>query len=162
MIVVSDTSPIANLIQIGRLELLREVFQEVLVPPVVYEEVMELDNFGIDLSDFKQANWIKHHIVHDESMINQLLTELDPGESQAIVLAQEVSADWILIDERVGTKIAENLGLHPIGLVGVLIKAKQKGLLDAVVPVVQEMREIAGFWIGDKFLERIKKDLGEN
>jgi predicted nucleic acid-binding protein len=161
MIVVSDTSPIANLIQIGRLELLGEVFQEVLIPPVVYEEIMQLGNFGIDLSDFKQANWIKTQSIRDENKINDLLGDLDAGESQAIVLAQEVSADWILIDERAGTKIAESLGLHPIGLVGVLIKAKQRELIEAVVPVILELREIAGFWIGDKFLARMKNELGE-
>ena len=161
MIVVSDTSPIGNLIQIGRLELLREVFQEVLVPPVVSEEIMELCNFGIDLSAFTQASWIRIQAVGDYTKINDLLVDLDAGESQAIALAQELSADWILMDERAGTKIAENLGLHPIGLVGVLIKAKEKRLIDAVAPIILELREKAGFWMSDKFLARIKNELGE-
>ena len=161
MIVVSDTSPIGNLIQVGRLELLCEVFQEVLIPPVVFQEVMELVNFGIDLSEFKQADWIKTLSIGDNRRVSELMRELDAGESQAIILAQEVAADWILIDERAGTKIAENLGLHPIGLVGVLIKAKEKRLIEAVTSVVLELRETAGFWISDKFLARIKNELGE-
>ena len=161
MIVVSDTSPVANLIQIGKLELLRGVFQEVLVPPVVFEEIMELSHFGIDLSDFNQASWIRTHAVYDDSKVKDLMRELDAGESHAIALAQEVAADWILIDERAGTKIAENLGLHPIGLVGVLIKAKEKKLIGAVIPAVLELRGKAGFWISDKFLARIKNELGE-
>lgn len=161
MIVVSDTSPIANLIQIKKLDILGQVFQEVLIPPIVYGEIMELSNFGIDLTDFTEAKWIKTQIVRNENMVNDLLDELDPGESQAIVLAQEVSADWILIDERAGTKAAENLGLHPIGLVGVLIRAKQKGLIDNVIPIILELRTKAGFWISDRFLERIKISLGE-
>ncbi|MBV6441171.1 MAG: DUF3368 domain-containing protein [Haliscomenobacteraceae bacterium CHB4] len=161
MIVVSDTSPIANLIQVGRLDMLREVFQEVLVPPVVFEEIMELSHFGIDLAEFKQAAWIKTHPVNDIGKVRNLMRELDAGESNAIVLAQEVVADWILMDERAGTKIAESMGLHPIGLVGVLIKAKEKKLIEEVIPVVLELRETAGFWISDKFLSRIKHELGE-
>lgn len=161
MIVVSDTSPIANLIQIGRLELLYEVFQEVLVPQVVFAEIMELSHFGVDLTDFKQASWIKTQPVRDIGKVQHLMRELDAGESNAIVLAQEISADWILMDERAGTKVAESMGLHPIGLVGVLIKAKEKGLIEGVTPVVLELREKAGFWISDKFLAQIKNELGE-
>lgn len=161
MIVVSDTSPIANLIQIGKLELLRDIFQEVLIPTVVYEEVLALRNFGFDLSEFEHSTWIKALEIHDTLRAEQLMNELDAGESNAIVLAQEVAADWILIDERAGTRVAEKMGLHPIGLIGVLIKAKEKKLIEAVLPIVLELREKAGFWIGDKFLTRIKQDLGE-
>ena len=161
MIVVSDTSPISNLIQIGRLDLLHEVFGEVLIPPMVQEEILELANFGIDLKAFLKSEWITTRSLRDPSKTTPLLADLDEGESEAIALAKEVAADWILIDERAGTKIAEDLGLHPIGVVGMLIKAKEKGLISLVVPVVEELRATAGFWISDKFLGKIRRDLGE-
>ena len=161
MIVVSDTSPISNLIQVGRLELLHDVFGEVLIPPIVAAEILELGHFEIELNEFLKATWLHTQKVEDESTIAALLVDLDEGESEAIALAKEVSADWILMDERAGTKKAEELGLRPIGLVGVLIKAKEKGLIPSVVPVVLELREIAGFWISDRFLERIRRELKE-
>lgn len=161
MIVVSDTSPISNLIQIGRLDLLNEVFGEVLIPSKVQEEILELRNFGIDLKAFLASDWIKVQALRNRSMIKDLLKDLDEGESEAILLAQEVSADWILMDERAGTKIAENLGLHPIGVIGMLIKAKELGLISSVVSVIEELRVTAGFWVSDKFLIKIKKDLEE-
>lgn len=77
------------------------------------------------------------------------------------MLAQEVSADWILIDERAGTKIAESWGLHPIGVIGMLIKAKELKLITSVIAVIEELRTIAGFWVSDNFLFKIKQDLGE-
>jgi len=161
MIVVSDTSPISNLIQIGKLDLLRDIFGEVMIPPIVQEEILELVSFGIDLKMFIAADWLSVHSVRDQSKITALLTDLDEGESEAIVLAQELSAEWILMDERAGTKIAEGLGLHPIGIIGVLIKAKEKGLITNVASVVEDLRTKAGFWVTDKLLMKIKKELGE-
>ena len=161
MIVVSDTSPISNLIQIGKVDLLNKVFGDVLIPPTVQDEILALESFGIDLKTFLTADWIKVQAIQDQSKVITLLIDLDEGESEAIVLAQEVSADWILMDERAGTKIAEGLGLHPIGVIGVLIKAKEKGIIPSVVAVIEELRTTAGFWVTDKFLLKIKNELGE-
>lgn len=161
MIVVSDTSPISNLVQIGKLSLLNKVFGEVLIPPIVQQEILALEQFGIDLKDIQNADWIKVHSIRDQNRVKPLLIDLDEGESEAIILAQEVSADWILIDERAVTKIAQELGLQPIGVIGVLIKAKEKGFISSVIEVIEELREVAGFWISDKFLMRMKNELGE-
>jgi predicted nucleic acid-binding protein len=59
MIVVSDTSPISNLLQIGQLRLLKSLFEEVIIPSSVDNEVNNLINFGIDLTECKSAQWIK-------------------------------------------------------------------------------------------------------
>ncbi len=80
MIVVSDTSPISNLIQIGKLDLLRDIFGEVIIPPIVQEEILELVSFGIDLKMFIAADWLSVHSVRDQSKITALLTDLDEGE----------------------------------------------------------------------------------
>lgn len=141
MIVVSDTSPISNLIQVGKLDLLHEVFGEVLIPPKVHKEILELRNFGIDLKAFLGSDWIHVRAVLEQSQLGGLMNDLDEGELEAIQLAKEVSADWILMDERAGTKIAEILGLHPIGVIGMLIKAKEKRLIPLVIPVIEELRQ---------------------
>ncbi len=157
MIVVSDTSPIANLLQINRLSLLQKIFSAVIVPPAVFREILVLEQFGIDLSEFKQIDWIQVQQPMETIAVNALRKDLDEGEAEAIILASELHADWILIDERQGTKIAEKYGLHSIGLIGILIKAKEKGCLDAVIPVVEELRDKAGFWISDHFMNRIRE-----
>ena len=157
MIVVSDTSPIANLLLVNKLTLLHEIFSNVIIPPAVYREILALEQFGIDLDEFKQINWIEVQQPMESADVEALRKDLDAGESEAIVLALELQADWILLDERQGTKIAETFGLHPIGIVGILIKAKEKKLIDAVIPVIEELRSKAGFWISDRFLVRIKE-----
>lgn len=161
MIVVSDTSPIGNLLQIGMLHLLEAVFTKVIVPPTVHQEVLELQSFQIDINAYKIANWIVIQRLTSLGGIDTLLETLDQGESEAILLAKEIHADWILIDERAGTKKAEEMGLQPIGLIGVLIKAKEKGLINKVTPLIEAMRVEAGFWISNRFLEKIKTELNE-
>lgn len=161
MIVVSDTSPIANLLQIGQLSLLEAIFNEVIIPPAVQSELLELQRFQIDLTELNAAIWIRVQALHSREGMSELLEVLDEGESEAILLAQEINADWILMDERTCTQKAEAMGLRPIGLVGVLIKAKEKGLIPQVTPVIEEMRTKVGFWISDKFLASIKQILNE-
>lgn len=161
MIVVSDTSPIANLLLVNKLTLLHEIFSNVIISPTVYREILALEQFGVDLTEFKQINWIQVQQPVKSADVEALRKDLDTGESEAIILALELQADWILLDERQGTKIAETFGLHPIGLVGILIKAKQQKLINAVIPVIEELRRKAGFWISDSFLSRIKELVNE-
>ncbi|MBK8965716.1 MAG: DUF3368 domain-containing protein [Saprospiraceae bacterium] len=161
MIVVSDTSPVSNLLQIEKLDLLRDIFGEVIIPPAVLLEIRALEHFGIDLSSFSTSDWIRVEQPKASEAVAGLRHNLDAGESEAIVLAVEMQADWILLDERQATKIAEEKGLHPIGLIGILIKAKEKGLIPAVVPLVEELRHKAGFWITDHLLARIRELVSE-
>lgn len=65
------------------------------------------------------------------------------------------------MDERKGTKKAQELGLHPIGLVGVLIKAKEKGLISQVMPVLSDLKERAGFWLNESLISQIRSELDE-
>lgn len=156
MLVVSDTSPLSNLLLINRLTLLRDVYQSIIVPPKVHSEMLALTKFGEDISGYLQANWIEIKAPFDVSLIQSLLKNLDEGEAEAIVLAKELHADYLLIDERKGWKIADGMGIASIGLIGVLLRAKNEGFLPAVMPVVDELRSVAEFWIKDSFYEEIR------
>ncbi|MCU0348462.1 MAG: DUF3368 domain-containing protein [Saprospiraceae bacterium] len=156
MLIVSDTSPISNLILIGRLSLLREMYQVVVVPPKVHAEVLALEDFGEDISAYTTAEWFEIKAPEDVALVQQLLEKLDEGEAEAIALAKELSADFLLIDERRGWKIADEMGISSIGLIGILLKAKKAGLIDAVMDVVDELRNKAEFWIKESFYEQIK------
>ncbi len=151
MIVVSDTSAITSLAAVGYLFLLNELFGTVIIPEAVYDEL-----FGPPVSagaeEATSYNWIQVKSVTD-SKVNRLLAvslqdELDKGESEAILLALELKADLMLMDERLGRAAAKRVGLRVTGVVGVLLKAKEQGLINQVRPVLNNLRTEAGFRIG--------------
>ena len=162
MIVVSDTSPISNLIIIGRLDILRSVFSEVLLPPSVDAEVRALIQFGFELNTYTNANWIKVIEPTDSEKVASLRISLDDGEAEAIALALEVDCDLLLMDERIGTAIARQEGLQTVGLIGVLIKAKEMRVVDRVSDILNELRDQAGFWIDKDLEKRIRITLNED
>ena len=161
MIIVSDTSPIANLIQIGALNLLHQLFGRVIIPPTVEREILALKKFGVDLTAFENSSWIEIISPIDIPLLNQIKNDLDEGESEAIVVAKELHADYILIDERLGTKKAQEIGLQTVGLLGVLIKAKNENHIEKVKPILDALIDNAGFWIGLKLYNSVLSSVGE-
>lgn len=131
MIVVSVTSPIAA---IGRLDLLHSLFGTVVIARAVV--------------DPKKAPWLTVRSVKRRNLVAASSADLDAGEAEAIALAADVKADLILMDERRGRRYAARLGLRPLGLLGVLIKAKRDGVVTAVKPILDDLISKAGFWIG--------------
>ena len=155
MIVVSDTSPVLNLSAIGRLELLRNLYGTVVIPPMVAQELKH------NQFDPEATKWMVIQAPKDCEAVQVLHDMLDPGESEAIVLAQELRADLLLIDERRGWKIATERLLPSTGLLGVLAEAKKKGLIEMCRPILDEMTKSAGFWIGKELRAKYLASLGE-
>jgi predicted nucleic acid-binding protein len=155
LIVVSDTSPILNLAAIGRADLLAEVYGTVLIPPAV---ATELRRHGFQTPG---AGWLEVKPLGDEALVRRLRANLDAGESEAIALALEQRADRLLIDERRGRKIACAAGLSVVGLLGVLAEAKDRGLIRLCKPLLDEIIEEAGFWIGATLYRRFLDEMGE-
>ena len=149
MIVVSNTSPIIALAGIRQLDLLRAVHGEILVPDAVFDEITVAGAGQPGAREVAAAEWIKRRPALDAPLVNALSLELDAGEAQAIALAVEVRADLILLDERRGRRAAQRLGLTIAGTLGVLIAAKDRGVLAHVRPMLDALRADAGFWIGD-------------
>jgi predicted nucleic acid-binding protein len=86
---------------------------------------------------------------------------LDAGETEALALALDVHANAVLIDERLGRRIAAALGLHPTGVLGCLVLAKRNGYLPAVAPIVAELQSIAGCWFDDALIAAVLRAAGE-
>ena len=126
MIVVSDTSPLNYLILIDCVHVLPALFGEVFVPPVVLDELGHADspelirNWGA-----KPPTWL---IVQAPKHLDSSL-QLNPGESQAIALAQELHADRLLMDETAGRAVATGRGLQVTGTLGVIEAAARRGLI---------------------------------
>lgn len=160
MIVVSDTSAILNLAVIGRLELLQALYQTILIPQAVYLEITA-DALLPGATDVSNAKWITVRQVTNTVAVMALQTELDAGEAEAIILADEVKADWLLMDEALGRNVAQRFGLRFIGLLGVLLQAKRAGLVTEVKVVLDELQTRAGFWISRDLYTRILQQAGE-
>lgn len=147
MIVVSDASPLIALARIERLELLRSLFGRLIIPNAVWRELVLSGDDKAGNKALLQADWVETHSVSDDTLTNLLRHDLGAGESEAIVLAKELGADFLLIDERLGRSAAKNLGIKTVGLIGALIEARRRGLLPDAPLIANELREKAGFWI---------------
>ena len=158
MVIISDTSPITNLIKIGKLYILELLFTEIIIPVKVYEELANYENQKEIIS---QCAWIKVKKVQQTDLVQQLANFLDDGEAEAIALANELNARFLIIDERKGRQYAEKYGLKIIGLLGILIRAKQKGHIDFLKPILTELENDIGFRMSKSLLERVLREAGE-
>ncbi|MBK9488243.1 MAG: DUF3368 domain-containing protein [Haliscomenobacter sp.] len=136
MIVISDTSPITNLIQIDCLDLLNVVFGKIIIPQTVYNELCELAEQKKILDD---QDWISVVSAENRLAITQLETQLDKGEAEAIALAMELQPDFLIIDELKGRTIAEEMGIKIVGLLGTLLKAKELGYISELKPKLEQL-----------------------
>lgn len=161
MIVVSDSSPLIALSAVGRLELLKDLFGTVLIPEAVYAEVARTGAGLPGEREVGEADWITVRPVGNAGLVRVLGLDLDPGESEAIVLAMESGADLLLVDERKARRVASQLGLNVVGTIGLLVLAKQKGLLTAIRPVLDGLGTQAGFRIGTKVYDQALRLAGE-
>ncbi|MBE9050795.1 hypothetical protein IQ243_10290 [Nostocales cyanobacterium LEGE 11386] len=100
MPIVSNTSPITNLAAIGKLHLLEQIYGEVIISSAVFQELTVWGDSIPGAQEVKTLNWIQVQPIKNISFVESLKTKLDPGESSAIVLALELNADWLIIDEQ--------------------------------------------------------------
>ena len=112
MIVISDTSAITNLAAIQHLQLLSQLYNQVIIPEAVYRELADIDPPVPGTLEVQSASWLEVRQVVNSEVVEHLQSEvsLDPGESEAIALALELNADLLLIDERRGRAEADRLG----------------------------------------------------
>jgi predicted nucleic acid-binding protein len=157
MPIVSNTSPILNLAIVGQLELLRQQFGQLQIPPAVLDELkIDEDRPGAHpIQVAITAGWIQVQPVSNQSLVQLLMQTLDGGEAEAISLALELQSEWTLLDERDGRKVAKSLGLQVTGVLGILLRAKESGELPSLQPVLEELTQNAGFRIAPELLARI-------
>jgi len=113
MLVISDTSTITNLAKVDSLDLLKHLFNEITIPQKVYDELI---NYELNKDVIKKSNWIKVKKVTPSKALEELKIILDEGEAEAIILAKELQASYLIIDELKGRKVAEQLGIKITGL----------------------------------------------
>jgi predicted nucleic acid-binding protein len=161
MHVVSNSSPLINLARIGRLTLLRELFGVLIVPDAVWQEVVVEGAGQPGADEVRAAEWIQRQAVMNTQLVQALQQDLDAGEAEAIALSLELGADLLLMDENLGRQTARHLGLRYIGLIGALVMAKRRGLISAVKPHLDMLRDIAGFRVDAALYDHVLKDQSE-
>ena len=139
MIVVSDTTALTSLLQVGQIQLLKALYSEVLIPPAVHSELLAYHDV---LPDFVRVS-----APVCTADLKELEVRLDKGEVEAIALARELKADFLIIDERDGRQTADRLGIRCIGLVGVLLMAKNAGHISVLENVLDQLEQVAGFYL---------------
>ena len=158
--IISNASPLIALSNIGQLELLEELFQKIIIPKAVYQEVVQEGKSRPGAVEVKKAvnKWIEVKEVKNSDEVKTLRALLDYGEAEVIVLAQEIKADLLILDNREPRLFAKHLGFQLIGTIGVLILAYEKGFLKNPLEKIFELRE-KGFYISDRLLREIVKQL---
>ncbi len=160
MIVVANAGPLIALAQIGHFTLLQLLYGELYIPPAVRHEVVALGQGRPGAAEVDVASWI-HVVEVREAMAVQLLRDrLDAGESEAIVLAMEMNAYLLLMDESRGRRVAEARGLTKTGTMGTLIVAKKRGLISAITPLWDRLLA-AGFRMSDELYQAARTLAGE-
>ena len=155
MIVVSNTTPLIGLASIGRFDLLRQLFGEVYIPKAVYDEaVIAGREKGGAKKETSEATWIRTIEVQDRLAVEVLLDELDVGEAETIVLARELHADWVLMDEKKGRRKLAQLEIRVLGTLGILLKAKEIGFMESIRKDLEGLRE-KGFSISQSVVDAV-------
>ncbi len=153
MIVVSDTSPITNLTAIRQLDLLQRLYNRIMIPVAVYDEMVNVGKPVPGSTEVKTLPWIQTQAVVDRqrvTTIQESQEKIDLGEAEAIALALELKADLLLMDERRGRIVATNYSLQVTGLLGVIVQAKQNNLIQSVKPLLDQLIKQASFRVSDQ------------
>lgn len=161
MIVVSNSSPLIALSIADSLDLLRALYVTIHIPEAVYHEVV-IRGAGLPgATAIANTPWIVQQPIANQQNLAQLLSAgLDKGESEAIVLASELSAGLLILDESHARAVARQRGLQVTGTIGVLIAAKNVGMVAAIKPLLAQL-SAGGFYISPQIIVHALQLAGE-
>ena len=129
-LIISDTSCVITLSNIGELDLLRLLYKKIVTTPEIAAE------FGESLPD-----WVEVISVSDKAKLELLEIQVDKGEASAIALALESENSFLILDDYKARKLAHTLKLDHTGTIGVIIAAKQKDIINSIKPILKKIKE---------------------
>jgi len=161
--IVADAGPLIGLGKIGRLPLLQALYGMVLIPPRVHEELRVGSNLpgAVAAERAIVEGWLLVRSVQDEVAVSRLLSLVDGGEAEAIVLAHESAGRFLLVDDRRARDVARRRGITVVGIGGVLLAAKRKGLIEVVGPLLNSLAA-AGYRLSRELRNTLLALAGEN
>jgi uncharacterized protein len=158
-IIIADSSPLISLAIIEQLELLPQLYQRVLLPPAVWDEVT-VQGIGLPGANaVRKVTWLEIQ-TPEAALLKPLSILVDRGEAEAIALAQSIPESIVLLDDAQARRVAERLNVPRIGTLGILRRAKKSRLVMAVKPYIEELRS-QGIYIRQSLIDAVLQDLGE-
>ncbi len=154
--VVSNTTPLIALAWLEQLDLLPKLFGQVHIPQAVFDETRAKTG----AVEIPEVSWLILDSVKNAHAILLLSDQLDAGESEAIVLAQELEAGLLLMDERRGRRRAIQSGLTVTGTLGILMEARFRGMIETLRPSLEKLR-LLPFRMSDELFEEVLRKVGE-
>jgi predicted nucleic acid-binding protein len=148
--VISNASVLIILDNIGMLWVLEALYKEIIITDVVHQE------FGKEVED-----WIKIKKVKDKNYFNIAQSTVDPGEASTIALALETQNPLLILDDDKARKLAKKLKLKYTGTLGVILKARKRGLISSVIDVIEQLK-FYNFRMSDQLIDKTKKLSGES
>ena len=152
--VIVNSTPLIILSKIGELEILKNLYGEIIIPRAVFEEVT------IKSDAIKNLSWIKILEVQDKSNRKIYQAKLHDGEVEVMMLAKEISADLLIIDDNAAKKFAKFLGFQVTGTLGILLKSKSEKIISEVKPILEKM-QAENFYISEEIIKLVLKTAGE-
>ncbi len=157
--VICDTSVIFYLHRLRRLSLLRELYENIVVPQTVASELRQGLDEGEDVPDLAEYPWIQIRHIRIPKVIG-LMTDLGPGEAGVLALALDHRDVLVVLDDLLARRIAKLQGLRLTGTAGILLKAKQQGYLKSFAPLIEQLKKL-GFRLSNQMQQDILKLAGE-
>ncbi len=162
MRIVSNTGPLIGLAKIDCLSILKQIASEVCIPPMVYRELLGKESFESERIEKALNDFIQ--VIELETLkpkVKEEVSDLDEGEKQTIGLASMFPLDvLLLLDDYAGRKAAKKLNIPTTGSIGILLLAKEKGILKEVGSLIDELRN-QGYWLSDELVILARRLAGE-
>jgi len=156
--VISNTTPLLSLMKIDKLDLLRDLYGVVSIPQAVLFEI-EAGKEKPYYKNLREIDWIKIEKIRNAESRTYFF-DLGDGEAEVLILAKEQGADLVILDEIMGRRYAQQLDLYITGTVGILLKAKEKGLISSVGSLLKELTG-KGTWLNPNLISKALKLAGE-
>jgi predicted nucleic acid-binding protein len=153
--VVVNSTPIIALSAIGHFDILKKLYNEIIIPEAVRDEVTVKDNRLLD-----GCPWVRVEAIRNLTAKEMFTSALHDGEVEVMLLSKEIDADLAIIDDGLARKHAKRLGLNITGTLGVLLRAKSNGVIDEVAPILKRLVD-DDFYVSDDVCREILRIAGE-
>ena len=158
--VIVNSTPLIALSHVKQLDLLRDLYGQVTIPRAVYNEISVKTDYSCKKAVDDALGWIVVEDIKNQMAKNMYKTQLHEGEVEVMILSLEQDADLVVIDDANAKKHAKYLNLNVTGTLGILIKAKQKGYINELKPILEEMVE-KHIYLSDKLIKMCLERVGE-
>lgn len=155
--VIVNSTPVIGLANIGRLDVLRQMYGTITIPQAVFDEIKSP---SVQRQVNANRDWIVVEQINDASQKQMYRAKLHAGEVEVMILAQEKKADLVILDDNAAKKTAKFLGLRVIGTLGILVLAKKRGYIKEVSPVLDALKR-DGFFVSDDLCDLVLRQADE-